>query len=229
MTEQERPPVLAQRTFKQNEAALQALDLAGKFQFIHRNNMWGSPESVSGVGSTIDATAPVRRGIGAVSEQYGIKSLLDAPCGDCSWITASDLSVEKYVGVDIVPELVERNRVLHNSAAFEFRVADLTHDQLPQCDLIFCRDCLVHLSFKNIAMVLRNFHRSGAHFLLTTTFPEHEINRDIADGDWRLLNLCNPPFLFPRPLLTINEECEEIGGAYRDKSLALWEIASLPL
>lgn len=223
-----RPPVLAQQTFRQNEAELSALDLAGKFRFIHRTNMWGSPETTSGVGSTSSATAPIRREIANICHRFPIRSLLDAPCGDCTWIAVDELPIEHYIGVDIVPELIEQNCNRHSGIKTDFLIADLTRDELPYCDLILCRDCLVHLSFANVHKVLQNFRRSGARFLLTTTFHEHDVNTDIVDGDWRLLNLEREPFCFPKPILMIDEECDEIDGAYRDKSLALWEIALLP-
>jgi SAM-dependent methyltransferase len=224
-----RPPVLAQETFREHEAKLNPLELGEKFRYIHRVNMWGSPESTSGVGSTFEATAPIRDGISRVCREFAVESLLDAPCGDASWITASSLPVKRYIGIDIVPELIAANIKHRESPNSEFHVADLTCADLPDCDLILCRDCLVHLSFANIGSILRNFKNSGSKYLLTTTFPEHDENYDIADGDWRLLNLEKYPFSFPPPVRLIDEECTEIGGAYRDKSLALWEIASLPI
>jgi hypothetical protein len=141
---------------------------------------------------------------------------------------AAELPIEGYVGVDIVPELIAENTQRYASACVEFRVGDLTRDPLPPSQLILCRDCLVHLSFANIARVVRNLKASGAEYLLTTTFPEHDVNADADDADWRLLNLELPPFNFGRPLRVVNEECDEIDGAYRDKSLALWKLASLP-
>jgi hypothetical protein len=221
--------VLAQLTFRENEESLRDLDLAAKFRFIYRTNMWGSAETPSGVGSTLEATGPIRQAITNICRDFGIGTLTDAPCGDCSWIVPNELLVERYIGADIVPELIEQDRQRYQKRGVEFTVADLTSDVLPRADLIFCRDCLVHLSFENIQRVLLNFRKSGSRYLLTTTFPEHEDNLDIADGDWRLLNLERPLFSFPPALFTINEECDEIGGAYRDKSLALWEIDSLPL
>jgi hypothetical protein len=106
-------------------------------------------------------------------------------------------------------------------------VADLTCDPLPACDVILCRDCLVHLSFENISRAIDNFKRSGARFLLTTTFTEIVTNHDVEDGDWRALNFTCPPFGWPAPETLINEECHEMDGAYRDKSLGLWRLALL--
>ena len=50
---------------------------------------------------------------------------------------------------------------------------------------------------------------------------------DIENGDWRMLNLRQEPFGFANPILLINEEREEVDGAYRDKSLGLWKLESL--
>ena len=80
-----------------------------------------------------------------------------------------------------------------------------------------------------ILEVLGNFRRSGATYLLTTTFTKPRPNQDTADGRWRTLNLTLPPFSFPAATLVIDEKCSEAGGAYADKSLALWRLADLPL
>ena len=73
-----------------------------------------------------------------------------------------------------------------------------------------------------------NLKASGSGFLIATTFTEHDDNRDIVDGDWRLLNLQAEPFNLPRPVALLNEGCREAGGTYDDKSLGVWRIAELP-
>jgi len=103
-----------------------------------------------------------------------------------------------------------------------------TRDSLPSADVILCRDCLVHFAFADIWRALRNFRASGARYLLTTTFLEHEQNEDIEDGDWRMLNLRRPPFDFAAPFDVLIEGCVEGDGAYADKALGLWRIADLP-
>jgi hypothetical protein len=223
-----RPPVLAQKNFQKHKAELEPLSLGDKFGEIFRKNIWGSEESASGVGSTIAATEAIRDELVSICEDFHVKSLLDAPCGDYGWMSSARLPLESYTGVDIVPELIERNQGTYSTAGVTFKVRDLTRDPLPQVDLILSRDCLVHLSFENALLVLANFRRSGSRYLLTTTFPEHGQNTDIQDGDWRLLNLQLAPFHFPEPLRIVNERCTEIDGAYSDKSLALWSMESLP-
>ena len=135
-----------------------------------------------------------------------------------------------YIGVDIVPETVEAARAcapLRSMSTF-FLLADITADVLPRSDAILCRDCLVHLSLNNIALAVDNFRRSGATWLITTTFAELTTNADVEDGDWRPLNFMRPPFDWPQPHQILNEECDEAGGAYRDKCLGVWRLTDIP-
>ena len=76
---------------------------------------------------------------------------------------------------------------------------DCTRDPLPAADLLFCRDCLVHLSFADIRRTLANLQASDISCLLTTTFPGAEANEDIVTGDWRVLDLERAPFHLPPP------------------------------
>ena len=74
---------------------------------------------------------------------------------------------------------------------------------------------------------LDNVRRSGASWLITTTFGELQTNHDCEDGDWRPLNLCKPPFAWPAPVAVLDERCDEAGGGYRDKSLGVWRVDAL--
>jgi SAM-dependent methyltransferase len=220
-----RPPVLAHQRFVADRKAFAGLNLPQRFQRIHDTNLWGAAASVSGLGSEIDATALLRAELPALLKRLNVTSLLDAPCGDGGWIANTDLGVP-VTGVDIVPDLIEwlRDRAAQGEIAGSYQLADITADSLPRCDAILCRDCLVHLSFANIERALQNFRRSGAAWLITTTFPEWQINRDCEDGDWRALNFERAPFLWGRPVEILNENCLEAGGGWRDKSLGVWQL-----
>ena len=129
--------------------------------------------------------------------------------------------------IDIVPSLIERlqARAAAGEIRGEYRLADITGDPLPRCDAILCRDCLVHLSFSNIERAVANFRKSGAVWLIATTFPDWQINRDCEDGDWRALNFERAPFNWGPPVELLNENCTEAGGGWRDKSLGAWRLA----
>ncbi|WP_370943793.1 class I SAM-dependent methyltransferase [Amycolatopsis sp. cg5] len=219
----DRPITMAQRTFRQHADELTAMTNRDRFDFIFRANMWAA-DSVSGPGSELEQTSALRAGLPPLLARFGVRSLLDLPCGDFGWLSTVDLGVESYLGADIVPELVARNVERHGES---FQVLDLITDELPRADLVLCRDCLVHLSFHDIGRAIGNLRRSGSRYLLTTTFTDLTTNADIVTGDWRALNFCRAPFDFPEPLAVLYEECTEENGAFADKALGLWDIASL--
>jgi len=221
----ERPPVLAHQRFLADKTSFADLNLAQRFRRIHDTNLWGAPASSSGLGSEMDATATLRAELPRLFKTLGVTSLLDAPCGDAGWINHADLGV-RIIGVDIVPSLIEhlQARAAAGDIKGEYHLADITCDPLPRCDAILCRDCLVHLSFANIARAVANFRSSGAAWLIATTFPDWQINADCEDGDWRALNFERAPFEWGAPVEVLNENCLEAGGGWRDKSLGVWRL-----
>lgn len=194
----ERPPVLAHQRFAADRENFAGLDLAARFDRIVRTNLWGAETSASGLGSEVTSAAAVIEALPDLLRRLGVRSLLDAPCGDAGWITDCVRGID-YTGVDIVPSLIDENtlRARRGDIAGRFLVADLTRDPLPRADLILCRDCLVHLGFSHIRSAVARFRESGAQWLLATTFPEWDINADCEDGDWRALNLQRAPFDWP--------------------------------
>jgi hypothetical protein len=228
MNDTDRPPVLAHHRFAADRASFRGLDLRARFERIHATNLWGAATSVSGLGSEQAATAALAAGLPPLLRELNVTSLLDAPCGDASWIHRIGLQVD-YIGVDIVPSLVEglQRRAAAGEIKGRYEVADITRDPLPRADAVLCRDGLVHLSFAHIGRALDNVRRSGASWLITTTFVELQANHDCEDGDWRPLNLCRPPFAWPSPVAVLDERCDEAGGGYRDKSLGVWRVDAL--
>lgn len=224
----DRPLTVAERRFAEQAATLSELSLEERFSRIYQTNLWFDPESRSGVGSSLDSTAVLRRSLPPLLRDLDIRRLLDVPCGDFNWMHDVDLSGIEYVGGDIVESLIKANRERYESSARSFVKVDITSGPLPHADAILCRDCLVHLSFANIVAAFRAMKESGAGYLLTTTFLNRRVNRDVVDGDWRPLNLEQSPFLLPAPHSVIIEECDEEGGAYADKALGVWRVADLP-
>ncbi len=221
-----RPAVPAHENFKSDRDELAKLPLEGRFDRIFRRNLWGAA-SRSGIGSELASTASLREQLPGFLATLRVRSLLDVPCGDFSWLSTVDLPAD-YVGADIVADLVAANERRFGGPGRRFVRLDLTTDPLPRADLVLSRDCLVHLSFGNIGRALANIRQSGADYLLTTTFLEHDENRDVEDGDWRLLNLERPPFSLPAPDAVLVEGCTEGEGAYADKALGLWRVSRLP-
>lgn len=203
-------------------------DTKDVFTDIYRNNRWGNDESVSGPGSTVEQTAALVQQLPAVLTELNVKSMLDIPCGDFNWMSQLALDGVQYTGADIVQELVERNQKNHANAQRQFQHLNLISSELPRADLVFCRDCLVHLSFKDIGAAIANIKRSGATYLMATTFPGMAQNPDIVTGDFRPVNLQLAPFNFPQPLVSLTEHCTEGAGVHSDKAMSVWRVADLP-
>jgi len=199
------------------------------FSRIYARNAWGSQESVSGDGSTLRETRVIRQVLPQLIERYGIQSLLDIPCGDCNWVRTIDFGGRAYFGADIVPELVRQNAAAYARDDRRFLHLDIVRDALPTADLVLCRDCMIHLSNGDVLAALRNVRRSGARYLLATTYTARPTNPDIVTGDWRAINLQAPPFTLGEPLELISEEWDWADGYHADKCMGLWDVNVLPL
>jgi hypothetical protein len=201
-------------------------DTAGIFEWIYQTNKWGDPESVSGSGSNLAQTARIRVELPGLLARHGVRTLLDAPCGDFYWMQRVELEIDSYIGADIVQDLIDRNNQTHRRSGRQFIRLDLLEDALPEADLLLCRDCLVHLDFERIERFIANLKRSSIPLLLTTTHLKHGENADKLTGQHRFLNLQKPPFNWPEPLELI---AEDVVSAKRDsgKALALWRVESL--
>lgn len=199
------------------------------FGEIYRRRSWGGIESCSGRGSSLAETAAIREALPGLISQLQIRTMLDIPCGDCHWISQVVMDLERYIGADIVSDLLvdcrSRSRAGITTAT-EFKRLDLINDPLPCVELVFCRECLVHFSFADAVAALENIKASGSRYLMTTTYPGRR-NSEIATGEWRPINLEEKPFLLPRPLRLINERCVDPPGN-SDKCMGLWLISDLP-
>lgn len=178
----------------------------------------------SGVGSDLVATERLITELPPLLHQLSVHRLLDIPCGDFVWMQQIDLGTIDYIGADLIESLIQSHRERYASPTRTFQRLDLVTDALPPVDAILCRDCLVHCSARLVKQAVNNLHRSGATYLIATTFPEHE-NRPIVTGHWRPINLCAAPFHFPKPVHLLYEGHPP---PYGDKALGVWRIADVP-
>ncbi len=185
---------------------------------------WEDSESVSGHGSTLQRTESIRRALPALFSELGIRSVVDAGCGDFNWFRALDLELDCYLGIEVVEDLARRNQERFGDERRRFVSIDLIRDSLPTSDLILCRDVLVHLKNRQVLAALRNFRRSGSTYLLATTFEASRPNVDVPLGGWRPIHLEGPPFGLGEPLRRISEAESVEDPRFSDKSLGLWQL-----
>jgi SAM-dependent methyltransferase len=155
--------------------------------------------------------------------QLAARSLLDAGCGDFQWMRWLVLPGVKYIGIDVVPDVIRNNQQMYASDNRSFLVADITSDRLPTVDVVLCRHCLIHLSNRQVLAALQNFRRSRIKYLLATTFRKIEENTDTWPGSFRPINLEAPPFNLPEPLFEIGDSAGDEDASL--SVLAVWRLS----
>jgi hypothetical protein len=193
------------------------------FSSIHAENIWRNPESLSGFGSTLEATSQAREGLAKLCAEHAVRSILDVPSGDYNWMSALEFDGQ-YIGGDIVAELVEKNQRRYGDERHRFQRVDLVKDALPKADLVLCRECLNHLSLAEANAAIDNLIAGADKFVVITHYPAVSANPDQpASFRYRSLNMTKPPFELREPDLLIDESRSEAG-----KCLAVWDVSRPP-
>lgn len=216
------------------------------FTDYYQNYRWGSSESHSGPGSTIENTEKLRASLKQIIQNYNIKSVTDFPCGDLNWIQLLFDDMEQYTGCDIVQECISENQ--NKFPQHRFECLDLSIDEIPVSDLLIVRDVIGHQPLEIGVQMLNNIKNSGCKYLLSTTWAQKNnigwtcpletrdpelkdspmVNQSVPVGGWYPINLMSDPFLLPLAEEFIEED-QHVGHmhlGYR-KTLGLWNISSL--
>lgn len=195
------------------------------FDDIYRENRWQNDESVSGNGSTLEATSTIRGALPVMFRHYGLVRIIDIPCGDYHWFDSIEWQSEiRYLGIDIVPDLIAELQMKYHDTTLTFELGDILEHPLSRdepADLILVRDLFGHFPNWKIQAALKNIKAARPKYLLTTTFPEHHSTDDIPEGAWRPVNMAEYWGL-GAPIELLNEGCTVPG--FEDKSLGLWRI-----
>lgn len=179
------------------------------FQRYFQTQFWGNRTGSSGPNSDPALTPVLRQNLENLLREYGIRSLLDAGCGDANLFKNMKVENLNYLGFDCVPELTALNQsFFKHHPQMKFETRDIVKAALPKVDLILCRDVVHYLPNKFIEEFLENCRRSGSKYLLIT----HNIhaplsaNTETELGIFRPVNLTQNPFHWPSPLGTIAED-----------------------
>ena len=164
-------------------------------------------ETTCGPGSTLVATRNVRDWLPGALERLGVKTLLDAPCGDRNWIRLVDLPCA-YVGVDEEPAHVAAAG-LYGASVHQM---DIRSDDLPECDAILSRDFFQHLSMADAELALANMRRTGAAWIITTCHGRP--GPDCKNGEFRYIDLRSE---WGRPV-------DSVEDGKHGRILGVWEL-----
>jgi SAM-dependent methyltransferase len=166
------------------------------FRQIYETDHW---KGGSGEGSDVAAIEPYRRLLETVIAATDVDTIVDAGCGDWQFSRLIDWSGKRYLGVDIVPAVVEANRQAFGREDVEFVAADIRTDDLRTADLLLCKDVLQHWDLQSIvAFLARNLPRYRYALITNDIASVHigaeMLNGEIPIGHWRPLDLERPPF-----------------------------------
>lgn len=195
------------------------------FTDIFKNNTWGSAESVSGTGSTIYNTEVLRNNLKSFIESNNIKTIIDSACGDFNWmrLIVQEYTNINFIGLDIVKPIIDRNTETYKHLSnVKFFHKNMLIDQLPDGDLVICRDVLGHLTTSDIKKYIRNVKKSNIKYIGTTHFINVEKNSDIKTGEWQPINA---NILFGNSIYSI---CEQSSEAKDHKYFNIYEVKNIP-
>ncbi|WP_116771139.1 class I SAM-dependent methyltransferase [Maribacter litoralis] len=175
-------------------------------QQVYQERLWGSgasSEFYSGEGSHLpEIVEPyVKTVIDFLSQFNKNISVCDLGCGDFNIGKELVSYTEKYIAVDIVPELILRNQNLFQIPNLEFQCLDIAKDDLPIADCAIIRQVLQHLSNAEVLQITRKL-KLYKYIIVTEHLPSDEFiaNVDIISGQGTRLKkksgiqLLQPPF-----------------------------------
>ncbi|WP_430467383.1 class I SAM-dependent methyltransferase [Winogradskyella ouciana] len=154
---------------------------------IYEKHLWGGKEYdfYSGIGShdpnTINPYLDVV--IDFLKSKNNQLTVCDLGCGDFNIGKHLIPFTKKYIGVDIVESLIERNRTQFIAENLTFQCLDIAKDELPNADCVILRQVLQHLSNKEIQQIVNKL-KNYKYIILTEHLPDGEFipNKDIISG-----------------------------------------------
>ena len=123
------------------------------------------------------------------------------PCGDFLWFyeIIKHKNID-YVGVDIVDELIEANKIKYQNKNFNFINEDIVNFNTDKkFDLILIRDLFIHIQNSDIKKIIQNLEKINFNYIALNSY-NNKINRDVIIGQHRKVNLLIEPFNLEKPL-----------------------------
>jgi SAM-dependent methyltransferase len=127
------------------------------FDAIYKEQLFGTMRGqrfYSGAGSVGHFNDSYCELVAELIRERKIRSIVDLGCGDFRIGVRLAPLVDDYIGVDIVPDLINHNQREYGSNRVSFACLDIVDDPLPEGDLCLVRQVLQHLNNAEIAAVL---------------------------------------------------------------------------
>lgn len=142
---------------------------------IYHQYLWGGQnhDFYSGEGSHLQSiVAPYVKSVIEFLETHGNKLIVcDLGCGDFNIGKQLLPYTNYYYGIDIVDNLIERNKKQFDFENLEFRCLDISKDELPKANVVIIRQVFQHLSNTEIKCILDNLNYCK-YLILTEHLPQ---------------------------------------------------------
>jgi len=163
-----RRTVIAKRAAKNALEACAGLSVEQTFETVYTRNFWGGPagEFYSGTGSDLEVAALYCKLVREFVQERNVRSIVDVGCGDFRVGQNLQVAGVSYLGVDVVPPLIERNNRKFGTRDVSFQVLNAIERPIPSADLCLIRQVLQHLSNKQILDILANCR--GCRYLIVS-------------------------------------------------------------
>ncbi len=180
-------------------SASTAAATATAFTRTYDDAIWGKNESGtghSGTGSTLHATVVYRAFLQQFLKDHNIKTVVDAGCGDWEFSQTIDWSGIDYRGYDIVESVIAKDKTKFGAPNINFFVGNIVEDELPAADLLISKHVMQHLPNADVIKFLGKRGKYKHVLLVNGVDPVTLLgtNTDIAVGDYRTLDVTQPPF-----------------------------------
>lgn len=151
------------------------MDRKSVFTEIYNTGYWRVArdqwnKSASGAGSTIWGAHNILRELPILFSELSINSVADIGCGDWAWTQHLNLDAIKYVGYDLVEDLINENSKKYSKENISFKVADIVDQPVEFSDLALVRSVFIHLPNEDIFKALKNLKLSGIKYLLISNY-----------------------------------------------------------
>ena len=203
------------------------------FRHIYLSNHWQNyfkldlQKSRSGPGSNLNYTSDMSRELEKFFAEKNIKTILDIGCGDFIWMNLllnKYYNYDKYLGLDIVDELIKNNNLKYSNDKISFKTFDLVKDQIPKgFDIILIRDVFIHLKNEQIVNFLNLLKNLDVKFFGVTSTPSLKKNNELkAVGRYRDINIEIEPF-------NLKDFLHKIDEKNNNDTLNIYEIKKHPV
>ena len=156
-------------------------------QQVYDLHLWGGKDFdfYSGDGShNIKIIEPYLHSVSTFLKSHNNSlTVCDLGCGDFNIGKQLINYTKKYIGIDIVENLIERNKTLFKTENLEFHCLNIVEDELPKTDCVILRQVLQHLSNTEIQKIIKKLSHYK-YLILTEHLPVGNFtpNIDIISG-----------------------------------------------